>query len=1327
MKDVKHHRPQLCLTISLLLCLAVRAEQSASMPAMKVAPKVDGIVDSKEWRGAAGFCGLQRGGSLEARHAWVLVGYDSKNIYLAFRSELPPDRKLVTKVKRRGGHVVGDDSLEVWIVPPKAGRPDGPRGQGYFQLIVNSAGTIFDRHYEPGYGQAPQAWNVHMQSANRMTDDGFWEAEIAIPLSDFGIEKLLLPSEWRFLAVRNFKNPWVQANLTGSSVFSNVKAMMPLRFAGNAPAVQVQSMGNLLAGKPDLAIGIQNPGNKKAELSLHLKVQKGKETVIEREEQIDLAPDSFREFKVAGEFVPEEKNLFSLSVTDRAGERTFYQREFSFAPAPKHKWTTPESFLSFVATFDAQTLQADLAKGKGKPLKVEGEVSYVDGIKGKALLLPKGASVSYDSQENLPVPGAVTFWVQPRRDRIRDTKRNLNTFTSFFWTRYKQTGYLGIQDSVNYQLNLWLHYFPGTKNWNVSTPFHWEKDRWYHMCANLHGKRVELFLDGDRVASAVLERALKQEELSPFVLGPHGPYAYDDLRIFSRALSVSEVRQLAMGEEKLDGRIAYFPSLKSLVIEAVADPEEQGDLATSLVVKDGNEKKELLRKSIAAEDWEHTPAGTRRIRRIIKLPELKEGLYKTWLEAAQGQKGVTGRSLVRSFRVKRFPWENNTLGKSDLIISPFTPLEVSGTTVKSVLREHGLGPLGLWRQVKSLDRKILARPIALHAEAGGKRIDWQHEEARFNETKPHLVTFQASSTCAWMDIHSTGVFDYDGLMKVTLNIKPRKAEAIDSMWLEIPVRASIASLFHASGEHIRANPAGDIPKGEGVVWNSRSIPQSNIDNFIPYIWVGGPQRGICWVADWDKDWVHSETRSAVQLVREKDAVVIRLNLINGPVKLTRPREIQFALQASPVKPMPKNYQSRVYDFVHPGTGRYALLWSASWGGHYGWSSRYPLNEDYTLIRKITETTRNGKIDQAYIREWVKTVMEHTGKLIHRPSEETVRRHVQFSFNRAKPQFQREPPGKMMWYSCARDSAKGLPEFEVYGDEWEYRARMDCSPSFVDYAVYYANKMMEAGMQGIYIDNTFSASKFSWPVGDAYIDEETREIRPNLGILSRTRNLVRRLAHMMAEKGREPFVWVHMTNANLIPMLSFAQANLGWEWKYSSQDYQDKFTAGYMRAMNTGRQTGNLSILLGGTTGIKDEAENIRVTRTGLAMALPHQTFFYARVHSRTAIKVRDIIREFLQDREAEEWPYWSDDPVVKAPNQLPVTTYRTGDRLLLIIGNMGEADDFSLELDLARLKAAGIVRATNLETKEPAASEEGSIGISMKRRDLALLEVVLKR
>jgi len=93
----------------------------------------------------------------------------------------------------------------------------------------------------------------------------------------------------------------------------------------------------------------------------------------------------------------------------------------------------------------------------------------------------------------------------------------------------------------------------------------------------------------------------------------------------------------------------------------------------------------------------------------LDLPELAEGTYEVRL-LLRGE-GVPAEPVVGEYVRKVFEWEHNDLGTSDIVIPPFTPIEVNGATVSTVLRDHEVGGSGLWDQVTSLERPLLTAPM----------------------------------------------------------------------------------------------------------------------------------------------------------------------------------------------------------------------------------------------------------------------------------------------------------------------------------------------------------------------------------------------------------------------------------------------------------------------------------------------------------------------------------------------------------------------------------------------------------------------------------------
>ena len=81
--------------------------------------------------------------------------------------------------------------------------------------------------------------------------------------------------------------------------------------------------------------------------------------------------------------------------------------------------------------------------------------------------------------------------------------------------------------------------------------------------------------------------------------------------------------------------------------------------------------------------------------------------------------------------------------------------------------------------------------------------------------------------------------------------------------------------------------------------------------------------------------------------------------------------------------------------------------------------------------------------------------------------------------------------------------------------------------------------------------------------------------------------------------------------------------------------------------------------------------------------------------------------------------YDPENPVVQANPDVAVSTYRRGDRLLLVIGSFTK---LAVEVPLC-LRKGRVVRAVDLETDRPLACDRGAAVLTLKPHDFAMVEL----
>jgi hypothetical protein len=165
--------------ISTLLLAAVLGDSSFVLAARRAStpPRIDGVVDSAEWAGAATATSFlqytPRRGEAASRPTNVLVAYDSTHLYVAFR--VTDDETPTAQLTRRDAALLDDDAVVVML------DTHHDRQSGYY-FITNLLDTQADGRIADDGRTVDESWDASWRSAARRTATG-WEAELAIPLA----------------------------------------------------------------------------------------------------------------------------------------------------------------------------------------------------------------------------------------------------------------------------------------------------------------------------------------------------------------------------------------------------------------------------------------------------------------------------------------------------------------------------------------------------------------------------------------------------------------------------------------------------------------------------------------------------------------------------------------------------------------------------------------------------------------------------------------------------------------------------------------------------------------------------------------------------------------------------------------------------------------------------------------------------------------------------------------------------------------------------------------------------------------------------------------
>ena len=748
----------------------------------------------------------------------------------------------------------------------------------------------------------------------------------------------------------------------------------------------------------------------------------------------------------------------------------------------------------------------------------------------------------------------------------------------------------------------------------------------------------------------------------------------DGALLFSRFMKVPGTRQKLWGDlpsraAKLQGGYyPYFSKIKASL--SLGDDPRAAEVTHATVTVHPEEGTAPVGRG----DIVSFPYGTGET--TIDVGDLAEGAYVLRAAIYAGETQLDFEKPVeRSFTREKMPWEHNSIGITDKVYPPFTPIEVKGNRVGCVLRDHTMHGLGLWNQVEAKGRPILAAPMRLECRAAGRQLEWKVAESPvFGRKAGHEVQLKGNGACDALSVTTDCLWEYDGMMKVVMNVVPRGETQVDELELVIPVRADIATLMHSTTA-TRSNPSMAIPQGDGVVWDSRSMAQSiGKGTFTPYVWIGGVERGVCWFADNDKGWVTDDKEPAIEIERTGDTVNLRVRFINRAGIVNAPRQIVFGLMATPVKPIPA--ESRAWWHSWRGGQESPRRYSTSLSSYRfaGFSDREtltPLGGDFSIFAYFAERQGTGgsptEAEEEYIRNWMQ-------KYVEDPTKGGLLAQLVKTFASTKAS------EEAVYYTNPALETAGTPQGRQFQNEWKNGiSSMGCNfvKSYNDYAAWCYDQMLATGLKcGIYHDNTFPVASTDVIAGSAYVREDGR-IQAGWNVFGHREFYKRLFVTGWERMGRMPLIYPHTTNGMTIPQFAFATIHLALEWEQKSlRTFQEKFQFPLLRTEVMGKQAGLIPRILCSmgepTMERTEEARTERALlngylhRTREGVLLLHDSF--PRGHG---TYMGDIVR-FLMPYGFHEEPceyigYWEEPQLVKAPDGTAVSLFKMEKGVLAVV------------------------------------------------------------
>jgi Family of unknown function (DUF6067) len=679
------------------------------------------------------------------------------------------------------------------------------------------------------------------------------------------------------------------------------------------------------------------------------------------------------------------------------------------------------------------------------------------------------------------------------------------------------------------------------------------------------------------------------------------------------------------------------------------------------------------------------------VRGLLSLPDCPPGSYvaKLVCKDSSGKVMLEKESPFTKKDPKEFAWWNTKDGDIEKVIAPWTPVKHDGAKVDVWGRTMTIGAGGLPAQVSTQGKDILAGPIELQASNSNNAISLRNISSQNVTDTDHRVVVNAASKLGDIDIASTVTTEFDGMYKIDMKLTPTKAQHVNSLKVVIPIKPEFAQYFHACGEGIRYGFSyGYLPKDKtGSLWNSKQVDGQPmlVGSFIPYVWIGNEDGGLDWFADSDAGWTPDDKIPAIEIRRDSpDDVDLVLNLIGTDTTIDQPRNITFAFQATPVKPIRDGWRMETWS---TGDTFQDFCRVEPKGGHLIWNA-LPFTLDPAGSKKMVQA------QQAKTSEYL------------------------FGF----PKYKLEATP---YFENNGIDEKFAPEVAYFGDEWKTNVSSSLcfGKTLTDFIVWNLGQWTkQTGMDGWYVDNVRPVAGDNIDAGQGYRLPDGR-IQPSYQMFA-TREHFLRVRAVFAENGKTGKFVLHMTNHMIMPWIGAADVALDGEdhviFSEMGKDFIDFWSPTRMR-LDYPKQSGVEVTFLEEYQGKWSDADIHRVMRAYSGMVILNDVIPGANPngHNHETWIGRD--RFGIESPDVTFVPYWDKDTGISCDGAgLYASAWKKPNSALIAIVNTGDATTASVHIDTAKLGlgASDQCKLIDAESGDPLpALQDGSMHIPIERHD----------
>ena len=933
--------------------------------------------------------------------------------------------------------------------------------------------------------------------------------------------------------------------------------------------------------------------------------------------------------------------------------------------------------------------------GNGNDGQIHG-ATWVKSPRGRALRFDgKDDYVSLGRKPSLQIAGDMTIeaWVKthyqdcPARGKLKRHRLILGTNAS-----------LSIQRNYNLRINhrdqFWLEWADNARYGAAECDASFLDGTWKHITVVLEaGRYCYVFVDGKLLHRQPAGGPAPRP--TPFDIHIGGWFAgcfkgdIDEIRLYNRAISTREIwRSAGIAPARqaplFEMRAGYSYHQKAFPVHLVCMAPRQDSPAVSLRVLDPAGKALVDGKRLALAGETRPGSGRWVWDAQVEAKGVRPGDYRLEATLVDQQGRALARATAKVPCTTPPEWLGSRIGITDKVLPPYTPCEVSkgaaGCRVRTWGRRHDFAAAPFLSGIESARSQLLAGPVRFVATANGERLHWSPRAPDLRGESPAEVRLNQTLPAKGASLTIATRLDYDGFMKVDWAIEAERPVTIERLAVEFPLSPQIARLLYC-----------------WPTTHSGALKTDWASDFRPILWIGDEERGLCWVAECDRNWLLADRFKAIEVVRGSKEVTLRLNLVTRKTELKAGQKLDysFGLQATPVRPATTTcWQARIErqpPYAHEYKwltkkieGRPALQFYSEQGAGALLVWRWWDAFSYTL--PLGHEKQFPKLVAAAHRHNLKIVPYTIGFLLSEAAPEFKHFSDDMLVHPRRPFVIDRLPGldvQTTYYACVRGA-------------WQ------------DFCVASTARCMDDyDIDGVYLDTTVRPHACRNRLhGCGYLrpDGTVGETYPVFA----TRQLMKRLYTVVKSRKPDGIVDAHVYDCINVPALAFATSYWNGEQLSHREFKPDKLPLDRFRTEFMGHNLGIAADLLYYKLGDYDAC---------VALALIHDVPVRSENEKDFAILTTIWrVREAFGCKDAEFVGYWKAGPLVTVePKGCRASLWRhPKNGVLAAVANLSRQQaDVRMGLDLRKLGLGGRSSAEDARSKRALPVKGNEVSLSL--------------